>query len=498
MPSEDTLPKEIDNYITPLIHTSPRESLADLKFLKEKLGDRKFVGLGEATHGTKEFFDLKHRLTTFLAEEANFKTFIWEASFSETLNINRYVVSGEGDAEELVDNLSFGIWHTEEILNLVEGVREYNRDRLEEDRIRFHGFDLNREFPASIRRYLETVDPDEAEKLRDELKMVENNYLDQLDDSKIHLAGEALNEFEKLLESNKRDYIETTSQRDWKILRHEVRATKQTLKQKKAPKFGAEAIEFSLSQIKNYLEEVDQNYLEELGDELESLKDSDFGEAFKISERIEQQLENNKERYIEETSKEEHQRIKNQQLEILTQGLAYLKNPDSETSLELRDRFMAENVERILAIEELDKAVLWGHNGHIQKSYFSQVKAMGKHLEEKYGEDYFSLGFHFGYGSFQAVKESEPQKGMQKFEIERSSENRLPSQLAELGNLFFLDLESVEDSEISDYLYSTHRYLSAGASLYSLDDVKIEGECLKGFDGLIFVEETSRAEPITK
>jgi hypothetical protein len=53
----------------PLATTEPRHGLADLEALRPLVGDARIVSLGEATHGTREFFQLKHRLLEFCVAE---------------------------------------------------------------------------------------------------------------------------------------------------------------------------------------------------------------------------------------------------------------------------------------------------------------------------------------------------------------------------------------------------------------------------------------------
>jgi erythromycin esterase len=64
---------------------------ADLQCLRRIIGDARIVSLGEATHGTREFFQLKHRLLEFLVTELDFAIFGIEANYPECLRINDYV-----------------------------------------------------------------------------------------------------------------------------------------------------------------------------------------------------------------------------------------------------------------------------------------------------------------------------------------------------------------------------------------------------------------------
>ena len=65
---------ELDSLIHPLSGASPELNHDDLQPLSY-LGSSRIVGLGEATHGTKEFFQLKHRIFKYLVENHGFKIF---------------------------------------------------------------------------------------------------------------------------------------------------------------------------------------------------------------------------------------------------------------------------------------------------------------------------------------------------------------------------------------------------------------------------------------
>ena len=65
---------------------------ADMQPLKKIIGDARIVSLGEATHGSREFFQLKHRMLEFLATEKGFTIFSIEANMPEAYRLNDYVL----------------------------------------------------------------------------------------------------------------------------------------------------------------------------------------------------------------------------------------------------------------------------------------------------------------------------------------------------------------------------------------------------------------------
>ena len=119
---------------------APGDSVADLEFLGQYVRDARVVGLGEATHGTREFFQLKHRVFQYLVEREGFRTFAIEAKFEPSIEIDRYIRGGEGDVEALVNGLGFWTWDTEEVIELVRWMRAYNARG--GDQLNFYGFDV--------------------------------------------------------------------------------------------------------------------------------------------------------------------------------------------------------------------------------------------------------------------------------------------------------------------------------------------------------------------
>ena len=89
------------------------------------VGDARVVSLGEGTHGTREFFQLKHRLIEHLVERLGFSVVMLEANQLQTERVNRYVLRGEGTAREAMSGL-FKVLQTEEVLAMVEWLRAWN------------------------------------------------------------------------------------------------------------------------------------------------------------------------------------------------------------------------------------------------------------------------------------------------------------------------------------------------------------------------------------
>ncbi|MFH9350772.1 erythromycin esterase family protein [Kitasatospora sp. NPDC017646] len=142
-----TVTEELDRIAHPLRSTEPDAPAGGLRALGAMIGDARVVGLGEATHGSHEFFTMKHRVFRHLVEEKGFTTFALEASWSAGLLIDAYVQGGgEGDARRLVRRTLAGSpWQRREFADLIEWMRAYNRSHPQHP-VHFVGTDLG--FPG--------------------------------------------------------------------------------------------------------------------------------------------------------------------------------------------------------------------------------------------------------------------------------------------------------------------------------------------------------------
>ena len=101
----------------------------------------KVIGLGEATHGNAEFQELKLEVLKALADKYNVDCFVMEMDYGEGVIINDYVNGHSGmSIDEVMSRINFTIYRTEEIRNLIEWMKEYNRSH--SNKLSFYGFDL--------------------------------------------------------------------------------------------------------------------------------------------------------------------------------------------------------------------------------------------------------------------------------------------------------------------------------------------------------------------
>ncbi len=133
----------------------------DLAVLTSLVGNARVVALGEATHGTSDFFEMKHRILRYLVEHMGFTAFAIEATFPEAEAVDEYVRTGKGDPAVLLSRLYFWTWNTQEVLDMIQWLRAYNQTAPAPKQVRFFGFDM--QYPGaamdSLRAYVGRVDP---------------------------------------------------------------------------------------------------------------------------------------------------------------------------------------------------------------------------------------------------------------------------------------------------------------------------------------------------
>ncbi|MBN1221992.1 MAG: erythromycin esterase family protein, partial [Candidatus Aminicenantes bacterium] len=132
----------IEKNAIPLESIAAGHGFKDLEPFGDILKDVRVVGLGEATHGSREFFQFKHRMLEFLVEKLGFRIFAIEASYAGCNNINAYVLHGKGDPAEALASQKFWTWDTQEVRDMIAWMRQYNTKLPDEKKVQFLGYDL--------------------------------------------------------------------------------------------------------------------------------------------------------------------------------------------------------------------------------------------------------------------------------------------------------------------------------------------------------------------
>lgn len=208
---------------------------ADLQPLKQVIGNARIVSLGEATHGTREFFQMKHRMLEFLVSEMGFNLFAIEATMPESFDINEYVLTGRGDPVKALAGIYFWTWYTQEVLDMIKWMRAYNADPKHRTKVKFYGFDMQSPSRAAkvTLSYLRKVDPEQAATAEKNLAILANpltaGQFEVMSNETKTAAAEAAKTTLASFDNHKADYIKRSSADEWNIARQHAQVLAQSI-----------------------------------------------------------------------------------------------------------------------------------------------------------------------------------------------------------------------------------------------------------------------------
>src|SRR5271166_2516365 len=148
-------------------------SRTDYDHLLDFIGDARFVLLGEASHGTHEFYRERARITQRLIREKGFTAIAVEADWPDAYRINRYITgqSTDSDAVEALNGFRrfpAWMWRNADVLDFVGWLRTHNDSLEPAQKVGFYGLDLYSLHSSieAVLNYLDKVDPEGAERAR--------------------------------------------------------------------------------------------------------------------------------------------------------------------------------------------------------------------------------------------------------------------------------------------------------------------------------------------
>jgi len=427
----------------PLATTDPTHEADNLDPVGERLGDAAIVGLGEATHGTREFFELKARLLRHLVLEHDVRAIGLESNLPETMALYDYVVHGNGDSGAALAALSVDCWSVETVRSMVEWLRAFNADRPLADRVRIYGFTGHATHGAVQRLsdHLRTVDPDFLAEIAADLAALDDagDGLANADPSegrdvqaRIETAERVVQMVRTHLDEHRATHVDATGERAWNRAR----------------------------QYAAVLEQV-RRKITALG-RFEGDAQADYTRA----------------EYLDRLARRE-----------------------------LPGRTMAENVAWIRDQTDADTLVLWAQDAHLNRTSFTfpntdaSAPNLGRSLAQRHGEEYVAVGFSFARGAFHAVRETD--EGV--FEpgpvpIDGPVPGTLDAALDALGeSIAFVDLRSARtDDRTAAWLAEPRGQFRTGGTYAPAQpaDHVVEYVYADAFDGLCFVAETTPARPL--
>jgi protein-L-isoaspartate(D-aspartate) O-methyltransferase len=144
---------------------------ADLDPLLERIGAVHIVLLGEATHGTSEFYRMRERISRDLIVKKGFRSIAIEADWPDAARVDHYVRHFQYPPSEWTAFARFPtwMWRNVEVRDFVDWLREYNGKVEPNKRVAFHGLDLYSLYDSirSVLAHLDQVDPESAKVARE-------------------------------------------------------------------------------------------------------------------------------------------------------------------------------------------------------------------------------------------------------------------------------------------------------------------------------------------
>jgi protein-L-isoaspartate(D-aspartate) O-methyltransferase len=165
--AKDTLAQKIANACEPF------QSLeaAPLDRLLARIGDARVVLLGEASHGTSEFYRMRDRISRELIAKKSFRFVAIEGDWPDAARVDHYVRHMEYPPSEWTAFARFPtwMWRNNEVRAFVDWLRAHNAPLKASDRTAFHGLDLYSLYDSirAVLKYLDEVDPSTARVARE-------------------------------------------------------------------------------------------------------------------------------------------------------------------------------------------------------------------------------------------------------------------------------------------------------------------------------------------
>jgi erythromycin esterase-like protein len=168
----DTASLKLSNAVHKAAHPLTGAS-ADYDPLMRLVGESRFVLLGEASHGTHEFYRERAQITKRLITEKGFTAVAVEADWPDAWRVNRYVRGDKSDAEA-VDALSgfkrfpTWMWRNADVLDFIGWLRTHNDSQTSNRKVSFYGLDLYSIHASmeAVLQYLDKIDPAAAQRAR--------------------------------------------------------------------------------------------------------------------------------------------------------------------------------------------------------------------------------------------------------------------------------------------------------------------------------------------
>jgi erythromycin esterase len=227
-----------NNNLVPIKHSQPDTGLNDLFPASAFLSNKKIVALGEATHGTKEFFELKHRLINLLSDSLGYNIIFMEMMYNSSQTLNNYILNGIGTQKEVMRAIGFDVYQTEEIWHLIEWIKEANKNKTLAKKIKFYGIDMQAILSGglNLRRFVNSID---ATSITQFDTIAQPFYSDSLLRVYMYSGKKGIKpqtkeyvhrkiaELENWFVLSKKKYLETTPENELNLITYQINTIKQ-------------------------------------------------------------------------------------------------------------------------------------------------------------------------------------------------------------------------------------------------------------------------------
>ena len=239
----------IRTHSIPLDRVSGTGEYSDLMPLRDELSSAVIVGLGDNSHGTREFFQTKLRLIEFLVREMDFTVIAFEGPWVAFARIDD-MVQGEtsSDPRALLTDTDYWFWNTEEIAEVIAWVRDYNATRGTHEPVQIAGVDVFSPWAArhDVVTYLQSVDPVAADAAIDAYRC--------LGPPTPSSCLEGPDSVAKAMEAKRDDYVARSSTRRFGQVLQSARVVQQTgVFMSVSPRDGYEVRDASMAQNLGWL-----------------------------------------------------------------------------------------------------------------------------------------------------------------------------------------------------------------------------------------------------
>jgi len=239
--SEKVIVNDLNKYIHLLSGSSPSLDNSDLEVFDIFAG-AKIIGLGEATHGSKDFFQMKHRLIKYFVEKHGYRILGFEADMGECLYIDRFITKGKGNIDEVMKKMHFWTWKTEEVKELIKWMRDYNSEKDEADQIHLLGFDCqfttyNNDLISEYLSNYGSPYPIYIKSIMQEISSIKVKETTNIDSIRYNLLRKKCDSIKLYFEINKNHLITKSGKFEYELISRLVDQSKQFLEKmtKKSP-----------------------------------------------------------------------------------------------------------------------------------------------------------------------------------------------------------------------------------------------------------------------